>query len=106
MRVPTDLQPIVGKTELRGSLHTGSPRQAKRKTKRISSKVKALFEELREGNYRTKESMQCSGEDHGEPPHHSIDIYPLTRLAGRGSILRVSLLNAESNHQRNSITAL
>ena len=56
MRVPKDLQSIVGKTELRYTLNTGSLRQAKRKSKRISGKVKGLFEELREGKYSMTDS--------------------------------------------------
>jgi hypothetical protein len=56
MRVPKNLQRIVGKNELRYNLYTGSLRQAKRKSKRVSRKVKGLFEELREGKYRMTDS--------------------------------------------------
>jgi len=43
MRAPKELQAVVGKREWRNALNTGSLRQAKRKFKRISRKVKALF---------------------------------------------------------------
>ena len=53
MHVLIDLQPIVGKAELRYPLYTGSLRRAKRKTKRISRKVKVLFHH-RSGNHRQR----------------------------------------------------
>ncbi|MGD8891043.1 MAG: hypothetical protein PVF53_21680 [Desulfobacterales bacterium] len=47
MKTPKYLQVIVGKRELRYTLSTGIRRQAMRKNKRISRKVKELFETLK-----------------------------------------------------------
>jgi integrase len=47
MTVPQDLRTIIGKRELRYSLKERSLRHAKRKSKRISTKVKGLFSKLR-----------------------------------------------------------
>ena len=47
MRVPKDLQMVVGKRELRYTLNTGSLRQAKAKSKETSRKVKELFKQLK-----------------------------------------------------------
>jgi len=48
MNLPIDLKPIVGETELRHTVNSDSRRQAMRKTKRISRKVKAFFRVLEE----------------------------------------------------------
>ncbi len=48
-RVPKELQAVVGKRELRYALSTGILRQAKRKSKETSRKVKGLFQQLRQG---------------------------------------------------------
>jgi hypothetical protein len=56
MRVLKDLQSVVGKTELQYTLNTVGLRQAKRKSKRISGKVKGLFEELGEGKHSMTDS--------------------------------------------------
>jgi len=46
-RVPLRLQSIVGITEIRCSLKTGSIRDAKQKAKQISANVKSLFQTLK-----------------------------------------------------------
>jgi integrase len=50
MVVPADLRPVIGKSELRYSLHERSLLHAKRKAHRISTQVKGLFAKLRKGN--------------------------------------------------------
>ena len=47
MIIPEDLRPIIGKRELRYSLNECSLLNAKRKSKRISTKVKGLFSKIR-----------------------------------------------------------
>jgi len=59
MIIPEDLRPIIGKRELRYSLNECSLLNAKRKSKRISTKVKGLFSkigiEARKGNIGTSQ---------------------------------------------------
>jgi hypothetical protein len=50
MVVPDDLRPVIGRRELRYSLHERSLLHAKRKAHRISTQVKGLFAKLRKGN--------------------------------------------------------
>ena len=58
LRVPIDLQGIIGKTELRYSLKTGSLRDAKTKARLIAGQIQRLFKRLRRGEgspYRTEQ---------------------------------------------------
>jgi hypothetical protein len=45
--IPVDLRKVIGKCELRYTLHTGSRREAAKLSKRIAKKVKPLLAELR-----------------------------------------------------------
>lgn len=47
MVVPKDVQPLVGKRELRYSLRTGYPSVAKSKARLMAGRVQLLFNELR-----------------------------------------------------------
>jgi len=47
MRVPSDLQEIVGQREIRYSLQAGFLREAKLKAQRMASFVQQVFDELR-----------------------------------------------------------
>lgn len=47
LKIPLDLKPIVGKTEFRYSLRTGSLRIAKQRTRCISAYLQQLFMTLR-----------------------------------------------------------
>ena len=49
MIVPCDLREVVGKSELRYTLNTGSRRKAKKFSNRIAGDVKSLFRRLRHG---------------------------------------------------------
>lgn len=49
MIVPCDLREVVGKSELRYTLGTGSRRKAKKASNRIARDIKSLFRRLRNG---------------------------------------------------------
>jgi hypothetical protein len=46
MKVPADLQPCVGKKELRASLQTGYLTDAKSKSRLIAGRVQQLFRQI------------------------------------------------------------
>jgi hypothetical protein len=51
MRVPKELQAVVGKHESRFALDPGRRRSAKRKSKETSHNVKGLFKQLKVNRY-------------------------------------------------------
>lgn len=58
MTVPPDLHALVGRKELRYSTQTGTWRTAKRRARKLSRDVKALFKNLRkEGTHMTKSEI-------------------------------------------------
>ena len=48
INVPTDIQPYIGKKELRRSLRTGYMSVAKQKARKMAAEVQILFEWIRE----------------------------------------------------------
>ena len=101
MAVPPDLQGLVGRTELRYALNTGSRRTAKTLTGEISSRVKTLFAELRrEGNRMTELNKDQINEIIREYVQESIDSikdhYATTKQPLNSDTLNHQLLGIEA----------